>query len=545
MLELAEQATTLEVEMPRLESTIEEIEARIPLLGAAVVEIQGVEEALARRRDELCADVGRRCDAIVAAVQQRRSELIAACRGVADTKERALIAQRGALHAALEDMRAGCGSARQMLARAALEPGRVLPPVEQLSAELACALTREPPLVPVECAQLQFVDDRPRLNARGAATFGAISGSSIFAAHCTVDGAHDSGDGGSGGGDDDCSSTTTAFALCGGEVLVAGAEVAFTLRAADWRGVACTEGGDSVAVELEYLEHSEDGAAKADPDSTGSARVVDNHDGSYACSVVASAAGRARLHVRVLGAHIRGSPFDLEVQPVGVTLAFGTCAVAPDGGSCNFDCNGVLHYLGTGAGTHEYRNPHGDVLRVVASLSSAYGDSSAARFIEHTHAEPVRNNTQGVALSWMAVDLGPGCRLVPNYYALRADFHPDERHKMRHWHLEASNDGVAWESLHIHVDDHACNAKMGAAAWALDGARVGGRSFRHFRIKQTGKNSSGQNNLMCSGVELYGHASGSAVRPSTAPPPMAAPAVDVPEPIHDGVCSICAGSIQL
>jgi hypothetical protein len=45
---------------------------------------------------------------------------------------------------------------------------------------------------------------------------------------------------------------------------------------------------------------------------------------------------------------------------------------------------------------------------------------------------------------------------------------------------------------------------MGVAAWALDGAAVGGRAFRHFRVRQTGKNSGIQDRLRCTGIELYG-----------------------------------------
>ena len=39
---------------------------------------------------------------------------------------------------------------------------------------------------------------------------------------------------------------------------------------------------------------------------------------------------------------------------------------------------------------------------------------------------------------------------------------------------------------------------------ALDGAAVGGRSFRHFRVRQTGKAADGWDNLCCTGIELYG-----------------------------------------
>ena len=45
---------------------------------------------------------------------------------------------------------------------------------------------------------------------------------------------------------------------------------------------------------------------------------------------------------------------------------------------------------------------------------------------------------------------------------------------------------------------------MAVAAWALDGAAVGGRSFRHFRVRQTGENANGFDSLHCAGIELYG-----------------------------------------
>jgi hypothetical protein len=58
--------------------------------------------------------------------------------------------------------------------------------------------------------------------------------------------------------------------------------------------------------------------------------------------------------------------------------------------------------------------------------------------------------------------------------------------------------------LRTHAGDSSCDKQMGVAAWALDGAAVGGRAFRHFRVRQTGKNSSSSNQLMCTGIELYG-----------------------------------------
>jgi hypothetical protein len=162
--------------------------------------------------------------------------------------------------------------------------------------------------------------------------------------------------------------------------------------------------------------------------------------------------------------------------------------------------NGVLFHLGTAGGTCAYKNPHA-AGAVVASMSSVH-DGDPSRFVEHTHASSVQNYTNNVAASWMAVDL-KAARLVPNHYALRSD--GNRNYKLRSWRLEASNDGQAWTILRAHSSDASLdNEPLSVAAWPLDAVAVAGRSFRHFRIVQTGPNSSGDCYLLCAGIELYG-----------------------------------------
>jgi hypothetical protein len=135
---------------------------------------------------------------------------------------------------------------------------------------------------------------------------------------------------------------------------------------------------------------------------------------------------------------------------------------------------------------------------------SSRDDGDPPRFVEHTHASPVFNYTANLADSWMAVDL-KAARLVPNHYALRSDANTAS-HKLRHWRLEASNDEQAWTILRAHSSDASMgDGPMSVAAWPLDAEAVAGRSFRHFRIVQTGQNSTNRYHyLMCAGIELYG-----------------------------------------
>jgi hypothetical protein len=61
----------------------------------------------------------------------------------------------------------------------------------------------------------------------------------------------------------------------------------------------------------------------------------------------------------------------------------------------------------------------------------------------------------------------------------------------------------------VHTDDQSLpNRGFGVAHWPVGGVT---EAYRHFRIVQTGKNSSGssekqnENVLLCAGIELYGH----------------------------------------
>ncbi len=98
----------------------------------------------------------------------------------------------------------------------------------------------------------------------------------------------------------------------------------------------------------------------------------------------------------------------------------------------------------------------------------------------------------------MAVDLKR--QLIPSNYCLRSGQHSGG--KYRHWRLEGSNDGSSWTTLREHSNDTAlADDAFSVAHWPLPDVAT---AYRHFRIYQTGKNSSGYDHLSCAGIELYG-----------------------------------------
>ena len=102
----------------------------------------------------------------------------------------------------------------------------------------------------------------------------------------------------------------------------------------------------------------------------------------------------------------------------------------------------------------------------------------------------------------MAVDLK---RLfAPTHYCLRSGT-PNHgfAYKVRNWRLEGSTDGSSWTCLREHVNDSSlAETAFSVAAWPIENASAA--VFRHFRVFQTAKNSSGHDNLTCAGIELYG-----------------------------------------
>ena len=173
--------------------------------------------------------------------------------------------------------------------------------------------------------------------------------------------------------------------------------------------------------------------------------------------------------------------------------------------SAPFDTNGVLYHIATDGGKRAYSNPHTAGL-VLASMSSAMTArllSQPENFVAHAHATPVHCFTKELDNSWMAVDLGEGRALKAEHYCLRSDKYSDY-YKLRNWELQASNDGQAWTTLRRHANDtQLAMSAMSEAAWPVE-PTADGIAYRHFRILQTGPNSSGNTHLMCAGIELYG-----------------------------------------
>ncbi|XP_068402571.1 E3 ubiquitin-protein ligase HECTD1 isoform X4 [Eschrichtius robustus] len=173
----------------------------------------------------------------------------------------------------------------------------------------------------------------------------------------------------------------------------------------------------------------------------------------------------------------------------------------------DFDENGIIYWIGTNAKTaYEWVNPAAYGLVVVTSSEGRnlpYGrledilsrDNSAL----NCHSNDDKN-------AWFAIDLG--LWVVPSAYTLR-HARGYGRSALRNWVFQVSKDGQNWTSLYTHVDDCSLNEPGSTATWPLDPPKDEKQGWRHVRIKQMGKNASGQTHyLSLSGFELYGTVNG-------------------------------------
>ncbi|XP_041069866.1 E3 ubiquitin-protein ligase HECTD1 isoform X1 [Carcharodon carcharias] len=173
----------------------------------------------------------------------------------------------------------------------------------------------------------------------------------------------------------------------------------------------------------------------------------------------------------------------------------------------NFDENGIIYWIGTNAKTaYEWVNPAAYGLVVVTSSEGRNLPYGRLEDILSRDSSALNCHTNDDKNAWFAIDLG--LWVIPSAYTLR-HARGYGRSALRNWVFQVSKDGQNWTTLYTHVDDCSLNEPGSTATWPLDSPKDEKQGWRHIRIKQMGKNASGQTHyLSLSGFELYGTVSG-------------------------------------
>ncbi|XP_064192142.1 E3 ubiquitin-protein ligase HECTD1 isoform X4 [Anguilla rostrata] len=173
----------------------------------------------------------------------------------------------------------------------------------------------------------------------------------------------------------------------------------------------------------------------------------------------------------------------------------------------DFDENGIVYWIGTNAKTaYEWVNPAAYGLVVVTSSEGRNLPYGRLEDILSRDSSALNCHTNDDKNAWFAIDLG--LWVIPSAYTLR-HARGYGRSALRNWVFQVSKDGQNWMTLYTHVDDCSLNEPGSTATWPLDPSKDEKQGWRHIRIRQMGKNASGQTHyLSLSGLELYGTVSG-------------------------------------
>ncbi|KAL3505492.1 hypothetical protein ACH5RR_035333 [Cinchona calisaya] len=220
-----------------------------------------------------------------------------------------------------------------------------------------------------------------------------------------------------------------------------------------------------------------------------------------------------------LGKHI--PPFDYLVQEAIGFLELGLNAFVKDPNVrfqhrkssfkelqyiCDGDSNGLLYFVGTSYGKHQWVNPvlSKKVTVTASSPISRFTDPKvlASRTYQGTSFAGPRME-DGRNTSWWMVDIGTGHQLMCNYYTLRQD---GSMAFMRYWNFQGSSDGENWQNLRIHENDETLCKPGQFASWPIDGSNTL-LPFRFFRVILNAPTTDDTNPWNCCicFLELYGY----------------------------------------
>nr|XP_020429188.1 hypothetical protein PPL_09812 [Heterostelium album PN500]EFA77059.1 hypothetical protein PPL_09812 [Heterostelium album PN500] len=161
----------------------------------------------------------------------------------------------------------------------------------------------------------------------------------------------------------------------------------------------------------------------------------------------------------------------------------------------NNEMKGVFYYIGTNGLKDEWSNPanRGRVRVTFSSIEKGNVTDVVGR-------QPTECWTMDVPASWIAINLGSSRTLVPTFYTLRHGGN-SKADCLRNWTLQGSMDSKNWTILSRHSNDSSLNGNYSTWTCPIENCT---QAYRHFRILQTGRNSTNHNFLSLSGIEFYG-----------------------------------------
>jgi hypothetical protein len=169
------------------------------------------------------------------------------------------------------------------------------------------------------------------------------------------------------------------------------------------------------------------------------------------------------------------------------------------------DTNGLIYYLGTNASNGTFVNP--STSGTIGVLASSSGGGTPALTINRTSDEWFTGNIAG---SWIAWNLNSPNKMSVTSYVLR-NRSTSTTASLRNWILEGTNsvsifdiagvNAASWTPIDTRNNDATFNALSQYYPIVANGSAS---RFQYLRLRNTGVNSSGTNELCLNEIEFYG-----------------------------------------
>ena len=166
----------------------------------------------------------------------------------------------------------------------------------------------------------------------------------------------------------------------------------------------------------------------------------------------------------------------------------------------DYDGNGVVYWVGTKFGTEkEWQNPSKRGL--IKVKSSGWGPGRADAMVANKACDSYSKIGYG---AWASIEFGDGVKVKPTKYTL-SHYTFYDFNCLRSWAFEGSEDGAEWTVLREHSNDESLKGMGQSHSWATPNADG---YFSRFRVRMTGKDSSGYWSLSAHALEIYGSVRG-------------------------------------
>jgi E3 ubiquitin-protein ligase HECTD1 len=108
--------------------------------------------------------------------------------------------------------------------------------------------------------------------------------------------------------------------------------------------------------------------------------------------------------------------------------------------------------------------------------------------------------TNNEANSWICYDF-KDMQIKVTHYSIRTRRDANNGH-LRFWILEGSQDGLSWVTIDDRQNDTSLNSEGAISTFSI--SQNFQKAFRQVRLRQTGKNTSGTDNLIVNSIEFFG-----------------------------------------